>query len=227
MVRMADLYECFKFLALNVKDEIVVSGIGFFEWLALTPERDANLPIGQMGTTVPLAMGIACSLPHRKVLCLTTDGDLLMDLSVLPPLGKERPNNMIIVVNDNEVYQQTHAGRKGYWPTFTASGTDLRSVAEACGIKNAVTVTSVEAFATEFRKAVIMNELNFIVLKTQPVLLRAFRPDIDHVEYKYRFVRYIEKTEKVSIMAKEKQDRALLQSPSRKSVRPRGTLGVR
>jgi thiamine pyrophosphate-dependent acetolactate synthase large subunit-like protein len=112
MVERANLYKCFEFLAANVRDMIVVSGIGFFDWLALTPEREANLPIGQMGTTVPLAMGIVCSLPHRKVLCLTTDGDLLMELGVLPPLGREKPKNMIVVVNDNEVYQQTHARKK-------------------------------------------------------------------------------------------------------------------
>jgi len=163
-----------------------------------------------MGTTVPLAMGIATSLPHRKVLCLTTDGDLLMDLSVLPPIGNEEPNNMVIMVNDNEVYQQTHQGKYGYWPTFTGESTDLEGVAKACGIRNSITVRSTARFKSELNRALRKNELRLIVVKTKPTPLQVFRPDMDHFEYKYRFARYIERTEEVHVLAMEKQDRALL-----------------
>ncbi len=206
----ADPYECFSTLASRVKNEIVVSGIGFHEWLALTKGREANCPLGQLGTTVPLALGIAACLPHRKVLCLTTDGDLLMELSVLPPLGKEKPKNMVVIVNDNECYQTTHSGPRGYWPTFSASSTDLASVAKACGMEKSVTVNSTEEFATELDIALVENQLRFIVIKTEPSLFRMFRPDIDNVEYKYRFARYIERTEGINILSKQQQDRPLL-----------------
>jgi thiamine pyrophosphate-dependent acetolactate synthase large subunit-like protein len=211
VTQKADAFECFKYLASKVTNEIVVSGIGFFEWLGLTAGREANLSIGQMGTTVPLAFGIAINLPYRKVLCLTTDGDLLMELGALPPLGKLKPNNLAIIVNDNEHYQQTHAGENGYWPTFTGSGTDLEIIAKGCGIENSTTVTSTTEFASQLDRVIEENKLSFTVLKTEPSKLKVFRPDIDHIESKYRFARYMERSERLSILPKEQQDRALLE----------------
>jgi thiamine pyrophosphate-dependent acetolactate synthase large subunit-like protein len=207
----ANLFECFSYLASKVTDEIVVSGIGFFEWLGLTAGREANLSIGQMGTTVPLALGIASCMPNRRVLCLTTDGDLLMELGVLPPLGKEKPKNMIVIVNDNEHYQQTHEEGRGYWPTLTASGTDLEAIAKACGIEHTATVRSSQQFKSELDDALKEERLTFIVIKTVPLPYRVFRPDIDHIEAKYRFARYMERSEGFSILPKEQQDRSLLE----------------
>ncbi len=213
----ANSYDCFKYLASRVTDELVISGIGFHEWLALTPGREANCPLGALGATVPLALGIASSLPHRKVVCLTTDGDILFEVGVLLPVGNYRPKNLVIIVNDNEVYQSTGKGKNGYWPTMTRSKVDLVELAKASGINNSLAVRTVKDFESLVDKALVENSLRFIVLKSLAAPLRAFRPDTDNVEYKYRFLRYIERMEGISILPKQSQDRSLLMPGRQKS----------
>ena len=208
----ADRYECLKYLASRVTDELVVSGLGYQEWLALTEGRAANCSNGHLGTTVGTALGIAVCLPHRKVLCLTSDGDLLLELSALPPVGQVNPANLVVIVNDNESYQTISKGPRGYWPTLTASSTSLEGVAKACGITAAVTVRSTEEFKTTVDEALSEDRLMFIVMKTEPGPFNAVRPDIDGIEAKYRFARYIESTETVSILPRSVNYRQMARS---------------
>lgn len=216
----ADPYKCFKYLSQTVTDEIVVSGVGFHEWLGLTAGREGNCPVGGMGTTVALALGIAQSLPKRKVICLTTDGDLLFDLSILPSLGAVRPNNLVVIVNDNECYQTTHADRHGYWPSLTKTNTDLAAVARACGIDKAVAVYSEAQFASKVSLALRKEELGLIVVKTAPRLFMGFRPDTEYTEHKFNFAHYVERIEGIQILPLQKQDRTLIASDE---SRPRST----
>jgi thiamine pyrophosphate-dependent acetolactate synthase large subunit-like protein len=64
------------------------------------------------------------------VLVITGDGEMLMGLGSLATIGVQKPENLSIVVIDNERYGET-----GMQATATASGVDLAAVASGCGLK--------------------------------------------------------------------------------------------
>ena len=63
------------------------------------------------------------------MLVITGDGDMLMGLGSLATIAVQQPDNLAIVVFDNERYGET-----GMQPTHTAHGVDLAAMAQAAGI---------------------------------------------------------------------------------------------
>ena len=192
-----DRYECLKYLASKLANELVVFISFFHEWPSVSGEWTGNIPLIAMGSTVPVGIGLAIALPHRKVIVLASDGDVLMELGSLPSLGKENLKNLVIFVNDNESYH----GVGGY-PTMTAYGTDLAAMAKGAGVKHAVVVRRLEEFRRETDEAMAKNDgPRFIVMKTEnkPYKTIAKSEAIYHLEMKYRFIRHVEATEGVEI----------------------------
>ena len=67
-------YECLSILAPFLNDEdLVVTALGWVagEWHALRP-AESNLYQINMGMCTPVSLGLALSLPHRRVIALTT-----------------------------------------------------------------------------------------------------------------------------------------------------------
>ena len=76
---------------------------------------------------------------------ITGDGEMLMGIGSLATVGLQGPENLTIVVLDNEVYGET-----GGQASHTAGTVDLVGVARACGIADSraiATMADVEAFA--------------------------------------------------------------------------------
>lgn len=195
MVEKLDRYECLKYLASKLTNELVVSWTAFHEWGSLTGERPGNVHFSQLGCTVPMGIGLAMALPHRKVIALASDGDILMELGALPSMGKENPKNLVVLVNDNETYQVV-----GGFPTMTAYKTHLSAMAKAAGVEYAVTVRKFEDFKREVDDALTKNDCaRFIVMKTEAKPLKAKYEATEWIETKYRFIKHIEKTEGVKI----------------------------
>lgn len=196
-------YECLKVLASCLTgDELAVIALGGMidEWHSLRPS-EKNLFLKIMGSITPVAYGIADSLPHRKVLSLDTDGSMLLNMGILCTIGNEQPKNLITVVMDNECYEVI-----GRPPTHTSGNVDLAAMARGAGIKNAVAVSTLEEFEAEFKAALGKEEPGFIVAKLEPgtmVFPEEERKRTDGHEDKYRFVRYIEDSEKVTIIPRE------------------------
>ena len=82
-------------------------------------------------------------------------------------------------------------------PSATAGKTDLAGVARSCGIEHATTVRDLESFKREATKALEENVLRFVVCKVDQTTghRQIQRPNEDLWEHKYRFVRYLERTE--------------------------------
>ena len=82
-------------------------------------------------------------------------------------------------------------------PSATAGRTDLAGVARSCGIENSTTVRDLDSFERETKKAFEENGLRFIVCKVDPTTghREIERPTEDLWEHKYKFVRYLERTE--------------------------------
>jgi thiamine pyrophosphate-dependent acetolactate synthase large subunit-like protein len=93
---------------------------------------------GGMGLALPTALGVALARPARRVLCLTGDGEMMMGLGSLSVVGAQRPENLSVLVLDNE-----HFGETGRQPGLAAT-TDLCAMATAAGFAQTMLVTSME-----------------------------------------------------------------------------------
>lgn len=187
-------HECLEVLASMVSDELVVTSQSGqrIEWVHLS-KHEGNLPIGMMGCALGVGMGLALALPHRKVVVLESDGSVLLSLFNLATMGNLDLHNLAAFVFDNGVYSGTRISE----PTATSGRTDLAAMARAAGVDGAVTVDSVEAFTKEAEAALREPRIGFVVCKVGESLLHRGipRPTEDLAEGKYRFVRYLERTE--------------------------------
>jgi sulfopyruvate decarboxylase subunit beta len=122
--------------------------------------RDRNFyTYGSMGLCSSIALGMALSTDQR-VISLDGDGSMLMNLGAIATIGREQPQNLIVVVWDNEEWGQT-----GHQPSHTAKGTDLAQVAQSCGIHRTATVSNLEALEEVFLAALQEPGPWFIVAK--------------------------------------------------------------
>lgn len=184
---------CLEALLPHITDQLVVPSVsGQWIWGQLS-KHEGNLLLGSMGNAIGVGLGMALGLPHRKVIVIESDGSVLLSLFNLPTLGTLNPKNLVVFVFDNEAYSGSRISR----PTATAAGTDLAAIARDTGIYHAVTVRDIDGFNTEMSLAVKEPGLRFIVAKVEETFehRKAERSDVDLVENKYRFVRYIERTE--------------------------------
>ena len=118
---------------------LVITGLGSATYdVAAVGDHDRNFYLwGAMGGTAAMGLGLALAQPDVPVIVVTGDGEMLMGLSSFATIAQQRPGNLTIVILDNALYGET-GGQK----THVASGTDLASVAQACGIADATTARS-------------------------------------------------------------------------------------
>src|SRR5476649_2955624 len=90
---------------------------------------------GSMGLASSVGLGLALARPDVRVIVLDGDGSLLMNLGSLATIGLLKPQNLVVVVMDNEEYATTGGQR-----TPTAHGADLEAAARAMGIATTATV---------------------------------------------------------------------------------------
>ena len=133
---------------------------------------------GSMGLASSIGLGLALARPDLRVIVLDGDGSLLMNLGSLATIGLLRPNNLTVIVMDNEEYATT-----GGQPTPTAHGADLAGAARAMGIATAATVRS----EGELRGALNVPGAMFIVAKVKESAPTA-KPPLDCVFIKQRFM---------------------------------------
>jgi len=187
-------YECLELLAARITNQLVVTSQSGqrIEWAHLS-KHEGNLLVGMMGCAIGVATGLALALPHRKVVALDSDGSVLLSLYNLATLGNLRPKNLVVYVFDNGVY----SGSRISYPTATSGNTDLEAMARGAGIENAHMIRDIDEFKQRGLEALVRNELGFYVCKVEESLMHREipRPDLDLAENKYRFVRYLERTE--------------------------------
>jgi thiamine pyrophosphate-dependent acetolactate synthase large subunit-like protein len=193
-------FEAMKLLAARLADELVILSLGgaVDEWYNAAPHmREASLFQQQLGCVTAEAFGLAVGLPHRRIVSLDTDGGLLFNLGILATLGNERPENLFIVVWDNEQYQSI-----GGPATHTAKGrVDLAAIARGAGVEKAFTAETLEEFDAHCAAGLAASEPYIVVAKTDGILEPGIkRKHSDGREDKYIFVRHVEATEGISIM---------------------------
>ena len=210
-----DRYEWLGRLAARVPDDALVMatyiGAVSFEWAHHTGEHPRSAHLGQMGDVIGMAVGLALALPHRPVLCLDGDGSVLMELGQLVVMGQAAPSNLTVFVVDNGAYESIGWGPGGARrPTATAGTADLAAIAAACGVPYTRTVETFDELEAEIDAMVAEPGCRFVDVKTLPGNARVPPRQTDGFEDKYRFVRYVERTEGKAILHRAEQDRQLM-----------------
>jgi phosphonopyruvate decarboxylase len=90
---------------------------------------------GAMGGAVAMGLGLALAQPDKRVLVVTGDGELLMNVGALATVAVMNPPNLGIICVDNG-----HYGETGNQVSHTGHTTDLGVMASGAGIKQVRTV---------------------------------------------------------------------------------------
>jgi sulfopyruvate decarboxylase beta subunit len=151
-------------LASQLDDEITVTNLGVpCKELYACKDRDLNYYMfGSMGLVSSIGLGLALRT-EKKVVVFDGDGSLLMNPNALLEIGKEAPNNLIIIALDNGAY-----GSTGSQETCALRYIDLEILANACGIQNTAKVNSRKELIEVFKNFRSLKELSFIHVILKP-----------------------------------------------------------
>jgi phosphonopyruvate decarboxylase len=129
---------------------------------------------GAMGAACMMGLGLALARPDKRVLVVTGDGELLMNLGALAAIAVPDPNNLAILCVDNG-----HYGETGWQKSHTSLGVDLEKVAIGCGIKRTCTVATEGDIAEGARLLREGNGATFVLLRVKPTEPAAFKRNFD------------------------------------------------
>ncbi len=173
---------------------LVIAGLGSSNWdITAAGDRPLNMPLwGSMGAPVGMGLGLALAQPTKRVLVITGDGDMLMSLGSLATVATQMPENLAIVVLDNEKFgetgnQATHTSPRNNGPTDSGAGTDLAMIARGCGIADATTVREAGEVAEFVKDVRTKKGPVFRLVKVMVEKLEFVMPPQDGAHLKDRF----------------------------------------
>jgi thiamine pyrophosphate-dependent acetolactate synthase large subunit-like protein len=190
-------FECLQAIKPLIKDELFVTSAGgaTSEWCAIH-STDSNLQVKTLGLCSSIGLGLALALPHRKVLVFDGDGALWMNFGSLATIGLHQPKNLIHLCWDNREYESS-----GGEPTVSRAGRiHFADAARAAGIQSARGVETVQDLVDAVRFALQQEGPHFIWVRIEAGRAEVPPLAVDELENKYRFIRYIEKTEGIEIL---------------------------
>src|SRR3954451_15290493 len=118
---------------------------------------------GAMGAACMMGLGLALARSDKRVLVVTGDGELLMNLGALATISVLDPANLAILCIDNG-----HYGETGWQKSHTSLGTDLEKIAIGCGIKQTRTVANEAEIPEGARLARAGNSMSLVSLRVRP-----------------------------------------------------------
>ena len=144
------------------------------------------LTVGSMGHSSSIALGVAINKPDKKIWCIDGDGALLMHMGAMAVLGKNKPNNVVHIIINNEAHETV-----GGMPTVVEE-IDIVSIAKACGYPNAVCVDDYDDLDKELELAKERDELSLIEIKCQIGARDDLgRPTTTALENKENFMKFL------------------------------------
>jgi phosphonopyruvate decarboxylase len=145
---------------------------------ALTRDGEHTFTMaGAMGAACMMGLGLALARPDRRVLVITGDGELLMNVGALATIAVMNPANLSIVCVDNG-----HYGETGYQKSHTSLGVDLEKIAIGSGIKMTRTIGREDEIADGAG-----NGTAFVLLRVKPTDPPAFKRHLDPAACRIRF----------------------------------------
>ena len=149
--------------------DIVIPSMGSArEWMALGPTNDLDFVLvpSAMGHATSVGLGLALAQAHRRVIVLSGDGSLLMNLGSLVTISSQSPTNLVVVVFVNGVYEVTGAQ---VTPGSVSLPVDYVGLAKASGIKSVFRWSSLDEWRSGVREALGANGPVVVVLDVAPV----------------------------------------------------------
>jgi thiamine pyrophosphate-dependent acetolactate synthase large subunit-like protein len=137
---------------------------------------------GAMGAACMMGLGLALARPDKRVLVVTGDGELLMNVGALATIAVVDPANLAILCVDNG-----HYGETGWQKSHTSLGVDLEKIAIGCGIKHTRTVVGAADIAAGARLLREGNGASFVCLRVKPTEPPAFKRNFDASLQRDRF----------------------------------------
>src|SRR6266511_2350643 len=129
---------------------------------------------GAMGAACMIGLGLALARPDKRVLVVTGDGELLMNVGALAAIAVMNPPNLSILCVDNG-----HYGETGWQKSHTSLGVDLEKMAVGAGIKRTRTVAAEGDISDGARLLREGNGTSFVVARVKPTEPADFRRNFD------------------------------------------------
>jgi thiamine pyrophosphate-dependent acetolactate synthase large subunit-like protein len=167
------------------KDLLIVCGLaGASKDIAhLTNDGDNVFTMaGAMGGATAMGLGLALSRPDKKVLVVTGDGELLMNVGTLATVGILKPSNLSILCVDNG-----HYGETGYQESHTQRGVNLELIAQGSAIPNTRTIDNEEQIPEARQLLRSSNSTSFILLRISTAPPPSIKRSMDATERKIAF----------------------------------------
>jgi hypothetical protein len=144
--------------------EAVIHANGYVcrESFAVLDRPENFYMIGSMGLASSIALGLALARPERHTVVFDGDGNLLMNLGILPMVGggaTGRAPALVHIVFDNGVYGSTGG------QLSPSRGVRLDAVAGACGYARAESVDTAPEVARAVRDALAADGPSFILAR--------------------------------------------------------------
>ena len=137
---------------------------------------------GAMGGACAMGLGLALARRDKRVLVVTGDGELLMNLGTLATIAVLDPPNLSVIVVDNG-----HYGETGYQKSHTSLGVDLEKVAAGSGIKRTRTIDTEAGIAEGTRLIREGNGTAFVLLRVNLTEPPSFKRDLNPATCRTRF----------------------------------------
>jgi thiamine pyrophosphate-dependent acetolactate synthase large subunit-like protein len=166
-------------------DFLVIAGLGgTARDMARVTDAGANLFAlgGAMGAATMMGLGLALAQPDRRVLTVTGDGELLMNVGSLATIAVMDVPNFSIICVDNG-----HYGETGYQTSHTGRGVDLEEIARGAGFRTTVTVQSEDEIARGAEVVRSSEGTSFVLLRVSRNESQPRKRDLDAAACRVRF----------------------------------------
>ncbi|MDC1383869.1 thiamine pyrophosphate-dependent enzyme [Candidatus Puniceispirillum sp.] len=183
-----DRREAVEHLLKNRGDMLVVCGLGSSTYdVFAAGDHHANFYLwGAMGGAIMIGLGLAIAEPNRQVMVITGDGEALMGLGSFASAAAQKPNNLSIVILDNE-----HFGETGMQKSHTSHGVDLAGVATGCGFNSSQTIYDYDALNAFARLRNKLNGPRLAVIKITTKNPPRALPKVDGIYIKTRLRQWL------------------------------------
>jgi len=167
-------YEALRAAIPCLAEEPVIHANGYVcrESYAVADRQQNFYMIGSMGLASAIGLGLALARPDVRPVIFDGDGNLLMNLGILPMAGALAPGNFVHVVFDNEVYGSTGNQRS------LSRTVRLDRLAAAAGFSSAHAATTRAEIEAAMRAARQHEGPHFILVK-----VTAEQADVPRIPY--------------------------------------------
>jgi len=146
--------------------------------------HDRFYMIGSMGIGSAMGLGVARSLPGRKVAIVDGDGNVLMGMGNLAQIASEAPQNLVHVCLDNGVHASTGGQRT------IATQIRLEEIARAAGYPTALRVETPEELERALAELPSAAKPAFLLVVVEPGTVKGIaRVEVEPPEIARRFRR--------------------------------------